>query len=123
MENKTEAVRREILKSILDRYAGKGKAVIIKKAKEQGVYKAFVDDLEVWELIQKFAAFHNIPITEPKAEVPEKEVLEEEEEEEENNQEEEEDDDSFLKLLKDEHTRLSKRLLALNRVIQVYEKS
>lgn len=120
MENKTDAVRREILKGILDQYAGKGREIIVRKVKEKGVYKNFVDDLEVWDLVKKFAAFHNIPITEPQPEQPK----EQEPNIEEATQEiEVDEDDHFLKLLKDEHNRLSKRILALNRVIEVYEKS
>lgn len=114
MENKTDAVRREILKSIIDRYASKGRKILISKVKEAGVYKHYVSDDEVYGLIVKFAEFHNIPIDFSKTVLSEK-IIEEPKKEKINN------DDYFLSVCKKEHDLLSKKLLYLNKIISSYE--
>lgn len=119
MEEKTEAVRREILKYIIDRFGNKPKKILIKEVKERGAYKNYASDEEVYELVKKFADFHNMPFgyVEPKQEpsaelihfdpIPETVI--------------EDDFDDFLSELKKEHDKLSKKMLALNKIIELYK--
>ena len=117
MENKTAELRREILKGIVERYGHKDKKFVVRKAKESGVYKNFVSDEEVYELVKSFAEFHKLPFgyteeiptgneTEPvRIERAEDIVI----------------DNEFLNILKSEHSKLSKKLLHLTKLISSYE--
>lgn len=117
MEDKTTAVRREVLKYIIDGYVNRGKKVMVLKAKEKGVYKNYVSDDEVWDNIKKFATYHNLPVSEDEIIIDKEEV----------NKEMKikevvvEKKDEFLIKLEKEHRALSKKLLALNKVIEAYK--
>jgi len=119
MEKKTEAIRREILKSLIERYGNKPKKIFIQKAKDAGVYKMYADDDEVYDLAKKFAEFHKMPFGYIEKEVREERIdnLNFEPELEEKI---EEPDGFYISLLK-EHDTLSKKLLALNKVIEAYK--
>lgn len=127
MIEKTTEVRREILKRLIQDHGGKGRDVLIKKVKEQGVYKSFVDDIEVWNLVKKFAEFHQLPLLD----MTRKQIEELNKSLEENTKVltspdikiKQEPEDEFLESLKKEHALLSKKLLALNKIIDVYEKN
>jgi hypothetical protein len=60
MEEKSEALRRELLTRLIQEHGAKGRKVLIMKAKEAGIYKNYVSDEEVFDLIKKFAAFHDL---------------------------------------------------------------
>jgi len=113
MENKSDALRREILKSLIDRYAVKGKKVLISKAKDAGVYKGFVSDEEVYSLIVKFAEFHKLPIFFEESVIAEKIIPPAE-------ITKKKDTDYFYSVLQDQHNLLSKQLLALNKLMDTY---
>lgn len=120
MESKTDSVRREILKSIIERYGNKPKNIVVKKIKDSGVYKNFQDDNEVYELVQKFAEFHKLPFgfiekteTIKEDEKPEHDIDE--------IKEKVEEVDLFYKSLEKEHAILSKKLLALNKLMETYK--
>jgi len=114
MENKTTAVRREILKSLIDRYCVKGKKALIAKVKDAGVYKNFVSDEEVYMQLEKFAEFHNLPLVFKETIIEEK-IIDEPKKEKQNEQ------DYFLSVLQKQHDLLSKQLLYLNKLISTYE--
>lgn len=120
MENKTSAVRREILKSLIDRYGNKPKSFFIKMAKEAGAYQNYVDDNEVYELAKKFAEYHSLPFgfLEPKIDSSKENVVLEEIVD---NLELKEEIDYFFISLKKEHDMLSKKLLALNKLMETYK--
>ena len=118
MENKTASVKREILRSIIERYGNKGRKIIIQKAKDSGVYKDFEDDNEIYSLVLKFSKFHNLHIE------PEKELKEEDIHIEEilsNSYPDETEEERLYKILQHEHDRLSKKLLALNKFMELYK--
>lgn len=120
MENKSDSVRREILKSIIDRYGNKSKKVVVQKVKEQGVYKNYQDDNEVYNLVQKFAEFHKLPFgyTEPKPKIEPETILEKVVQE---NIEKAEEVDLFYETMLKEHSMLSKKLLTLTKLIDIYK--
>lgn len=121
MENKSTSVKREILKSLIERHGNKSKKVVVALAKEKGVYKMHDDDNEVYELIGKFAEFHNLPFgytpKENKEEIPNEEIIINEIIEKKN------EIDFFYESLIKERDSLSKKLLGLNKLIDIYEKN
>ena len=120
METKTSAVRREILKSLIDRYGNKPKNIFVQKAKEAGAYQNFVDDNEVYDLAKKFADYHKLPFgfVEKEKELSKEEILKIEIVD---NIESKEEIDHFFVSLQKEHDILSKKLLALNKLIETYK--
>lgn len=120
MENKSDAIRREILKTTIQNYGTKGKKILVQKVKEAGAYKNYVDDNEVYDLILKFAKFHDLHI-EPETPVFEKVEIVEEVQPEAEAAAEVDEADLFYQKLEDEHTLLSKKLLAINRLMQLYK--
>lgn len=120
MENKSTAVKREILKSLIQMHGNKPKNVVVSLAKEKGVYKSYDDDNEIYELIKKFAEYHSLPFgyvhIEKIEEKTEEEVFIEE------NIDKINEIDYFFESLIKERDNLSKKLLTLNRLIAVYEK-
>lgn len=120
MENKTDAIRREMLTMIVKNHGHKDKKTVIKKVKESGVYENFQDDNEVYSLVERFAKHHNLIFgyIEEKLEIP-KEYLKEEIEE---IIEKKEEINEFYQSLLKERDNLSKKLLSLNKLIETYEK-
>lgn len=121
METKTTALRRELLTRLINEYGHKPMAYVVKKAKERGIYPFTEDDNEVYRLIESFASFNNLPFgyIEPQQEKiisfeldPEKDIEKEPEPE----------IDLFYESLIKEHGSLSKKLLALNKLIETYKK-
>jgi hypothetical protein len=116
MENKSTAVKRELLIQLVTAYGNKPKKIVIQKAKEKGIYKYEADDEEIYLLIHAFAKFHKLPFgyTEPvKIIEPEEEIVE--------IVDKKEEVDLFYENLLKEHNLLSKKLLALNKVIEIYK--
>jgi uncharacterized protein YktA (UPF0223 family) len=116
MEKKSEAIRRELLIQLVNAYGHKPKRIVIQKAKEKGIYKYEEDDEEIYLLIHAFAKFHKIPFgyTEPvKIIEPKEEVIE--------IIEKKEEVDLFYENLVKEHNTLSKKLLALNKLMEIYK--
>lgn len=119
MENKSSAVKREILKNIVERFGTKPKRIVIQEAKERGVYKNSEDDDEVYELVRRFAEYHKMPFgyVEPK---PVRKRITKEDTVKKKVVVKEEIDEFFESLIK-ERDNLSKKLLALNRLIETYK--
>jgi hypothetical protein len=61
MAEKTAAVKRDILMSLIQRYGHKEPKILIAKAKERGLYHLSQDDKEIYVLMEKFAEYHNLP--------------------------------------------------------------
>jgi len=122
METKSTTVKRELLIQLVTAYGNKPKKIVIQKAKEKGIYKLEEDDNEIYLLIHAFAKFHNLPFgyTEPEKviepEIPSKAISWEEFQK--NNPIEK---DYFYESLINERDSLSKKLLALNRLIETYK--
>ncbi len=117
MEEKSSAVKREILMSLVQRYGNKPPKVLVSKAKERGLYHLSQSDDEIYTLMERFAKFHNLPFgyQEP-PEVKEimKLIVKE-------NVDPIEEADPFYASLLKEHSILSKRILALNKLIETYK--
>ena len=121
MDDKTEAFKRETLMYICQAYGHLDKRTVVKKVKDKGVYRNYVGDDEVYELIRKFADYHNLPFGETPVEhepeyiaVPNKKVIIVEEPH-------PHDDDPFYASLQLEHSRLSKKILQLNKLMELYK--
>ena len=122
MDFKTDSFKRETLMYICQAYGHLDKKTVVKKVKDKGVYQNYVGDDEVYELIRKFADYHNIPfgyivqeehaLPFPEATVkvdidfPHKEC---------------EDIDHFWDSMTREHSRLSKKILQLNKLMELYK--
>ena len=118
MEDKTVELKREILMGIVEGYGHKPKKIVIQMAKDKGVYKNYQSDEEVYELVKKFAEYHNKPFGHiEKIIEPDREILEVEE-----MIDKKEDTDYFFQSLIKERDTLSKKLLALNKLIETYKK-
>jgi hypothetical protein len=120
MENKSEAVKRELLKGIIERYGNKEKKVVVNRVKEAGIYQNYVDDNEVYELVRKFAEYHNLPfgcrerpVIDSNPEVLTKVLVQD--------PCVDEEVDHFYEHLREEHSRLSKKILALNKLMELYK--
>ena len=128
MENKTNSIKRELLKSIIERYGSKEKKFLIGKAKEAGIYKNHVDDNEVYSLLEKFAEHHDLHIgykEEIKIVKPGKEFIEVINEKGQSSLQALQDlnnDDIFIKALENEHEELSKKLLKVTQLLTLYKK-
>lgn len=121
METKTTALRRELLTRLLNEYGNKPESYIVKKAKERGIYPYTEDDKWVCDAIGVFASVNNLPFgyTEPQQEKTISFELDPE------NDIEKEPDleiDLFYESLIKERDSLSKKLLALNKLIETYKK-
>lgn len=117
MENKTAAMKREILMSLIQRYGHLQPKILISKAKERGLYHLSQDDKEIYELMEKFAEFHNLPFGFMANNVPkeaqhiidqitkEPKVV---------------DEDPFYTALLKEKSLVVKRLVAIDKLIKTY---
>jgi len=117
MENKSTVVKRELLTQLVTAYGNKPKKIVIQKAKEKGIYKIEDDDNEVYSLIEKFAEYHHLPF----GHTPQPEILYELISEEEIEKPIKPEIDHFYESLVKERDSLSKKLLALNRLIETYK--
>lgn len=110
-------MKREILYSLIQRYGHKEPKVLISKAKERGIYHLAQDDKEIYELMEKFAEFHNLPfgfMTMPKeAEQVINLIIKE------NNPSD--DVDPFYMSLLRERSIITKRLIAIDKLIKTYK--
>lgn len=117
-KQKSANEKREILYSLVQRYGHREPKIIVSKAKERGLYHLAEDDKEIYTLIETFAKFHNLPFgyNEPPKEVDEviNIILKE-------NIDKPEDTDPFYAALLKEHSFLSKKLLAINKLIELYK--
>ena len=117
MAEKTAAVKREILMSLIQRYGHREPKILIAKAKERGLYHVAQDDKEIYNLMEKFAEYHNLPfgfMTMPKeAEKVINLIIKE------NNPSE--DADPFYMSLLRERSIITKRLIAIDKLIKTYK--
>lgn len=120
METKTTALRRELLTRLINEYGNKPQPYIVKKAKERGIYPYTEDDNEVYRLIKNFAYMNNLPFAyiEPQQE---KTISFELDSENDIEKEPEPEIDHFYESLIKERDSLSKKLLALNKLIETYK--
>lgn len=116
---KTAAEKREILYSLVQRYGHVEPKILISKAKERGLYHLAEDDKEIYVLMEKFAEFHNLPFgfMQPisKSEEIINIIIKD-------NIDKPEDTDPFYAAMLAEHSALSKKMLALNKLIELYKK-
>lgn len=121
METKTTALRRELLTRLINEYGNKPMAYVVKKAKERGIYAFTEDDNDTYRLIQCFAHHHNLPFgyAEPQQE---KTISFELDPENDIEKEPEPEIDLFYESLIKERDSISKKLLALNKLIETYKK-
>lgn len=116
---KSAAEKREILYSLIQRWGHKEPKILISKAKERGLYHLAEDDKEIYLLMERFAEFHNLPFgfMHPPKEVDEviNLIIKD-------NIDKPEDTDPFYAALLAEHSALSKKMLALNKLIELYKK-
>lgn len=124
METKTTALRRELLINLVNAYGNKPKNIVVKMAKEKGIYGYNEDDNEIYTLINAFASFHKLPFgyIEPKPIKEEKLISFEMDSENDIEKPNEPENDVFYESLIKERDSLSKKLLALNRLIETYKK-
>jgi len=121
METKTTALRRELLRRLVNEYGNKPKAYVVKKAKERGIYPYDEDDNEVYCLINTFAVFHKMPFGYIEPEKPKNEIVFEMDPEKDIEKPNEPEIDAFYESLIKQRDYLSKKLLALNRLIETYK--
>lgn len=120
MENKSSSAKREILTSLIQRYGYKEPKILIAKAKERGLYQLAKSDKEVYELMEKFADYHNLPFGFMANEIPKEaqkviDLIVKEE------AENGKDVDPFYTSLLKEKSLTIKRLVALDKLIKTYE--
>jgi len=121
METKTTALRRELLTRLVNEYGNKPKAYVVKKAKERGIYPYDEDDNEVYCLINAFAVFHKMPFGYIEPEKPKNEIVFEMDPEKDIEKPNELEIDAFYESLIKQRDSLSKKLLALNKLIETYK--
>lgn len=123
MEDKTYAVRREILTNILQRFGKRPKNILVKEIKDRGVYKIQQSDEEVYELAKKFSEYHNIPFgyDEPIIKQEDEFASFKVDENVFNEAVENIEQDLFYISLIKERDNFSKKLLALNKLIETYK--
>ena len=116
MAEKTAAVKREILMSLIQRYGHKEPKILIAKAKERGLYHIAQDDKEIYTLMEKFAEYHNLPFGFMQAPKEAEHII---------NQIVKEpvdpDEDAFFTSLVKEREFTVKRLIALDKLIKTYK--
>jgi len=115
MGEKTAAMKREILMSLVQRYGHKEPKILIAKAKERGLYHIAQDDKEIYELMEKFASYHNLPFgfMQPPKEV--EHIIDQIVSPVDPNQ------DTFLDSLLNERALTVKRLIAIDKLIKTYK--
>jgi len=127
MEDKSTAIKRELLKSIIERYGTKDRKFLIGKAKESGVYKNHVDDNEVYTQLEKFASFHNLHIGYKEELKPIKaskefiEVIDDGGISSLKALQEIDNNELFIKTLEREHEELSRKLLKVTQLLKLYK--
>lgn len=123
METKSTAVKRELLTQLVTAYGNKPKNFVVQKAKEKGIYKYEEDDNEIYCLINAFASFHKLPFgyIEPKK-TSTTDILFSMDSENDIEKPNKVEIDVFYESLIKQRDSLSKKLLALNRLIETYKK-
>jgi hypothetical protein len=115
MAEKTAAVKREILMSLIQRYGHKEPKILVAKAKERGIYHLSQDDKEIYTLMEKFAEYHHLPFGFNQVPKEAEHVI---------NQIvapiDSEEDTFFTSLLKERDVTI-KRLIALDKLIKTYK--
>jgi len=121
METKTTAIRRELLTRLIIEYGNKPMAYVVKKCKERGIYPYNEDDTEVYNMIDNFAKHHNLPFGYIEPEKPKSEIAFELDSQYDIEKPNEPEIDVFYESLIKQRDLLSKKLLALNKLIETYK--